>query len=82
MRQYKDLMLQKESAETDKASTESQSILDQLKEYAECDICFDSMADSKIFACSSDHWIFVYVVPCKGAEHAYPISVLQRPLDV
>ena len=32
--------------------------LKKLLELGDCDICFDSMADRKVYACSNDHWVY------------------------
>ncbi len=71
LRQYKVLILQSMSNPSSPKETsisQDEVIMEELRSYSDCDICFDSMADRKIFACSNDHWMCQFCKDTSGNE--------------
>ncbi len=58
LKEYKTLLLESQCQNTLVNEQElNLSTLQDLLSLVECDICYNSMLDKKIFACQSDHWV-------------------------
>ncbi len=62
--EYKTLLLQPENQRSQLVQQDTDSsALHDLLALADCYICFDSMLDKRIFACSHDHWVCEECLP-------------------
>jgi ankyrin repeat protein len=57
-------------------------VLEELKEFLECSICFDNYGDSPILSCTNDHWICSICLPrnscCPWCREQYSTAPPQR----